>query len=109
MILDKKVTVNRLNPSSNVGGQEVYVTHSGFISGVAMNIQPANAEFTAMSDGQFFKTYKAFTTNSGIVEGFQVVVSGTGEQYIVRGRESYNYGSGKHYELALEKAIRGNQ
>ena len=71
-----------------------------------MNIQPASAEFTAMSDGQFFKTYKAFTTSSGVVEGFQVVVSGTGETYLVRGREAYGYGAGQHYELSLIKAVR---
>lgn len=105
MLLDKRVTINRLTPTSN--GQELYVTHSGFLpNGVMMNIQPASAEFTAMSDGQFFKTYKALCTNSGIVEGFQVVVSGTADKYIVRGRERYNYGSGQHYELSLEKGVR---
>ena len=107
MLLDKRVTINRLNPTSSVGGQEVYVTHSGFLpNGVRMNIQPASAEFTAMSDGQFFKTYKAFTASSGVVEGFQVVVSGTNETYIVRGREAFGYGAGQHYELSLAKAVR---
>ncbi|HWZ65630.1 MAG TPA: hypothetical protein VNX65_02410 [Patescibacteria group bacterium] len=110
MILDKRVTIQKLIPTTGSATQETYVTHSGFLpNGVQMNIQPASPEFTMQADGQFFKTYKAFTTNSGVVEGYRVVVSGTNETYIVQGREAFNYGVGRHYELALVKATRGPQ
>lgn len=100
-ILDKTAFVSVLT-----GG--VPTTFSGFLfNGVAspairINIQPATPELTAMADGQFFKVYKGFTTQSGVVEGMRLTVSGTGEEYIVRGKERYDT-LGHQNELVLEK------
>lgn len=109
-VLDKIVFVSRLAKTSDVD-KEVYTSHSGYLgpgqirtSAVRMNIQPASAETTVLVDGIFGKTYKAFTSASGVVEGMQVTVSGTGEQYFIRGREVHDNGIlPKHYELVLTK------
>ena len=108
MILDRVAIVSTLQPS--VTDQEVYVTFSGFMyasvqsAAVRVNIQPASAELTALSEGEVFKTYKAFTLASGVLEGMLLTVSGTNQVYRVRGREAFNYGEGQHYELTLVKS-----
>lgn len=109
MILDRVAFVSRL--ARNVPGtdKETFVAHSGFMFGgnrsaaISINIQPAGAELTAMAEGDMFKTYKAFTTASGVIETMRLTVSGTSETFIVRGRETYLYGSGQHVELTLVK------
>lgn len=110
MLLDKTAYIKTLQRNNPVAGQEVFVTHSGFLTnGIAsaaikVNIQPAAPELTAISEGEVFKTFKAFTQASGVVEGMLLTVSGTSEMYRVRGREAFNYGSGQHYELTLIKS-----
>ena len=104
MLLDKLVFVSYLTVSGT--NQEAYVSHPAWPAGLRMNIQPAGPSLTQLSEGQLFKTYKAFTTVSGVIEAYRVTVSGTSEVYTVRGRERYDYGSGQHYELILEKAGR---
>lgn len=112
MLLDKTVIVSKVTSDGVGTSKESYTTHSGYLefghksAAVRMNIQPASAELTAISEGEVFKTFKAFTTNSGIVEGMRVTVSGTNDTYTVKGRESYDYGSGQHYELTLIKGGR---
>ncbi len=109
MFFDKTVFVSRLALDSDNTNKESYVTHSGFqgnagkTAAIKVNIQPATPELTALADGQVFKTYKCFTANSGIVETMRLTVSGTNEIYTVRGREVFDYGIEKHYELVLEK------
>lgn len=109
-IQDKIVFVSRLAKTADVD-KEIYTAHSGFrgpgqiaTAAVRMNIQPASAETTVLVDGIFGKTFKAFTSSSGVVEGMQCTVSGTGEQYFVRGREVHDNGIlPKHYELVMTK------
>jgi hypothetical protein len=109
-VLDKIVFVARLAKTADVD-KEIYTAHSGYLgpgqiatSAVRMNIQPASAETTVLVDGIFGKTYRAFTSASGVVEGMQVTVSGTGAQYFVRGREVHDNGIlPRHYELILTK------
>lgn len=103
MLLDKRVFVYRYAPGAS---QEDYALHPAWPSGIMMNIQPASPQLTALTEGQFFKTYKAFTLASGIVETYKVIPSGTSEEYLVRGRERFDYGSGQHYELLLERGTR---
>jgi hypothetical protein len=103
MILDKRVFVYRFAPAA---GQETQALHPAWPSGVMMNIQPLGPTLTALTEGQLFKSYRAFTTVSGIVETYQLTVSGTTETYLVRGRERFDYGSGQHYELNLERGTR---
>jgi hypothetical protein len=110
MIFDKTAFVSALQLNNPVSDQEVFVTYSGFrlngitTAAVKMNVQPASPELTAMAEGQMFKTYKAFTTASGITETMLLTISGSNEVYKVRGREAFAYGMGQHYELTLEKS-----
>lgn len=109
MILDKIVLVKALQQSTPSTGKETWVTFSGFLNVgqpspyVRMNIQPASPQFTALSEGQMFKTFKAFTLASGVTENMLLTVSGTQDTYRVRGREVFNYGAGQHFELTLAK------
>jgi hypothetical protein len=110
MFFDKTAIVSALVINNPVSDQETFTTYSGFmLNGVnaaviKVNIQPASPELTAISEGEVFKTYKAFTTASGVTEGMLLTVSGTGELYRVRGREAFGYRMGKHYELTLVKS-----
>lgn len=103
MFADKIVFVEYLADDSSDTDKSGYVPHPSFPSGVRINIQPASAELTALSEGEVFKTYQAFTTASGVVEGMRLTVSGTSAAYLVRGREAYDYGPGQHYKLTLIK------
>lgn len=109
MLEDKTVIVSKITSDGSGTDKETYTTYSGFLfngvrsAAARMNIQPASAELTVMSDGEIFKTFKAFTTNSGIVEGMRVTVSGTTDQYTIKGRERFDYAVGIHYELVLIK------
>lgn len=113
-IQDKIAFVARLNPTASNANRERYVTHSGFVgpAGIATaaircNIQPASAEKTVLVDGVFGKTFKCFTTASGVVEGMKLTVSGTGQEYLVRGREIHENGIlPSHYELILTRSER---
>ena len=110
-VLDKIVFISRFEKTPSDVDKERYVTHSGFAgpggistAAVRMNIQPASAETTVLVDGVFGKTYNAFTAASGVVEGMKVTVSGTGEEYFVRGREVHDNGIlPQHYQLVLTK------
>lgn len=113
MLLDKTAFVSRLQKNSTDNDKEAYVTHSGFrgpgqipTSAIKINIQPASAELTVLTEGVVGKTFKAFTTVSGVVEGMRLTVSGTGQQFKVTGREVFDYGVNTHYELVLVKADR---
>jgi hypothetical protein len=103
MYLDKKVTVEHLGPT--VSGREAYQPHPGYTF-IPMNIQPTSFDFQSVAEGIYVKLFKAFTTSSGIVEGFRLTVSGTTDQYVVRGRQAYDYGPLPHYELVLERGTR---
>ncbi|TXG76782.1 hypothetical protein E6Q11_04070 [Candidatus Dojkabacteria bacterium] len=108
MLLDRTAFVSALSPES--GDKESFTTFSGFMfagtqsAAIRVNIQPASPELTAISEGEVFKTYKAFTTASGVIEGMLLTVSGTNELFRVRGREAFGYGAGQHYELTLVKS-----
>ena len=110
-VLDKIVFVSRLEKTPSDIDKERYVTHSGFLgngqirtAAVRANIQPSSAETTVLVDGVFGKTFDMFTTSSGVVEGMKVTVSGTGEEYFVRGRQVHDNGIlSDHYELVLTK------
>ncbi len=110
-IQDKIVFISRLEKTSADVDKQVYTTFSGFVgpggiptAAARMNIQPANAETTVLVDGVFGKTFNAFTTSSGIVEGMLVTVSGTSDQYIVRGRQANSNGLlPAHYELIMTR------
>ncbi len=110
-VMDKTAFVGRLSPDASDSDKETFTTYSGFVaaSGVAtaairINIQPASAETTALVDGVIGKIFTGYTSASGVVEGMQLTMSGTGEQYFVRGREAHDNGIlPRHYELTLSK------
>ncbi len=93
--------VARLTADSDSTSHESFVAHPGFPDGIRINVQPASPEFTALHEGIQGKMFQGFTTASGVVEGFKLTMSGTGEEYIVRGRKPYFYGRGQHAELVL--------
>lgn len=110
-VLDKIVFVSRLTKTTSDSDKERYVTHSGYFgpgqiptAAIRANIQPSSAETTVLVDGVFGKTFDMFTSASGVVEGMKITVSGTGEEYFVRGRQVHDNGIlPDHYELVLTK------
>lgn len=110
MYLPTTVFVARLTKDAADRDKESYVSHSGFrgpggiaTAALKVNIQPATAELTVLSEGVLGKTFRVFTTASGLVEGMRITVSGTSDNYYIRGREKYNYGLGQHFELVANK------
>ena len=110
MVLTQVITVKHLENDSADSDKEAYQTVAG-LSSLKVNIQPADAETTAISEGSFGKTFKMFapTTASGVVIGDKVtVISGTnsGDAYIVKGKENWNMGGPMpHYEFTLFESI----
>lgn len=97
MILDKVVTVKKLTGS---GDKETWQTVTG-AEGVRMNIQPAGGELTVLAEGQYAKTFRFFTTYSGLAHGMRITVSGTSDTYDVRGVEDWGFPPLPHYGGAL--------
>lgn len=104
MILDRTVLIKRLQDSAGDADKEGYSDVAGLQS-VRMNVQPASPEQTAIVDGVFGQTYRAFLTQSGVLAGDRVTVSGTWDVYEVKGVEDWNWGSLPHYELTLHKGL----
>lgn len=110
MFFDKVAFVSALQKNNPSTDKESFITFSGFLYGgmrsaaVQVNIQPASPELTAISEGEVFKTFKAFTSASGVTEGMLLTISGTTTKYRVRGREAFDYMAGQHYELTLIKS-----
>jgi len=110
MFFDKTAFVSALQRNNPTSDKEIFTSYSGFVIGgvqssaIKINIQPASSEMTAISDGEVFKTYSAFTTASGVVDGMLLTMSGTNAIYRVRGRQVFDYRAGQHYELTLAKS-----
>ena len=112
MFLDQVGFVATLQPIPGNADKEVYTTYSGFLgpqgirtAAIPINIQPADLQLVALTDGVVGKTFKGFTTASGVVDGMRITVSGTNERYIVQGRGEYNFVLDT-YELILSKGDR---
>lgn len=110
MMLDRTFLVEILQKSASNIQKETYVPFYGFrdnngntTNAVRMNMQPASKTLIALSEGVVGKLFTAFTTASGVVETMRLTCSGTNEQYIVRGREIFNYGMGQHFELVCAR------
>jgi len=101
MILDHAISVARLKKDSDNSKKESYSLIEGLQS-VKCQLQPASPEETIVVNGIFGQTYIGFTTNSGVLVGDRITVSGTGEWLTVRGVEDWSYVQGiPHYELTL--------
>jgi hypothetical protein len=99
MLFDKICSLEYRTVSGNYNNY-IFIAHPT-LRAVPINIQPMATEFSN-GNGMAYKNYKVFTTNSGIVEGMRMTVSGTGEQFIVRGRRRFDYIVAPHYELVVE-------
>lgn len=102
MITYKTTSIARLTVTVGDSDKESYVTVEG-LERVAMDIQPANAELIALTDGVMGQTFRAFTQESNIFIGDRVTVSGTSDVFTVRGIDNWDYGPIPHLELVLFK------
>lgn len=103
MILDQIISISRLTRDSDNPRKESYVPDLS-MTDVKCNIQPASPEQVAIAEGVFGQTYIGFTTNSGVLNGDKVTVSGTGDVYRVKGVENWTMTDLiPHYELTLVK------
>src|SRR5260370_34558371 len=97
LFLSQYVQVEHYTPDLVNSQTEGYIQDVG-LQAVKVNIQPASAEIIALNNGAMGKTYTVFTTNSGILHTDRITtVSGVvgtpnGIQYIVKGRNFFNYG-----------------
>lgn len=101
MYLDLTVSIDRLLPDSDTDKESYQAV--GNYQAVKMNIQPASPELTAVVEGAYGQTFRAFVTVSGIKIGDRVTVSGTGQRYIVKGLDNYYWGPIPHLEIVLFK------
>lgn len=100
MILNKIVAVARLTKNPLNASKESYQA-VGNMQAIGMNIQPAEADLIAVSEGVYGQTFQAFTSVSGIQVGDQITVSGTADVFIVHGVKNQYYGPIPHLELVL--------
>lgn len=101
MILDKRAYVARLSPNSNDNDKEMYVDI--LPGGIKINIQPADAELLAITDGAYGRTYVGYTTYSGLAIGDRITTSGRAEVFIVKGLKDWQMPPLPHTELVLLK------
>jgi hypothetical protein len=104
IIYKQNAQARKLNPDSNNADKEGYET---FIPNFKINVQPITLDFIVTAEGQFGKTYKGFTTQSGLKESMQIVVSGTatvsGIKLKVVGVEEWRGPLGRTFELLLRE------
>jgi len=101
MIYDHTIAIRRLIADSDNLNKESYQLNAA-LQAVRCQIQPASPEDTIIANGVFGQTHICFTTNSGILSGDHITVSGTGQQFRVRGVEDWSQIEGApHFELTL--------
>lgn len=102
VILDKTVSIKRLTVIVGDSDKESYA-NVGNMHAVKINIQPATPELTAVAEGVYGQTFRAFVTVSGIRIGDRVTVSGTNERFTVKGVHDWYNAVLPHLELVLFK------
>lgn len=100
VITDSVVAIQRLKDDTDDSDKEQYQTNEA-LQAVKCQIQPASPAATAVAEGIFGQTYMMFTSESGILEGDKVTVSGTGEIYRVKGIEDWSMDPVPHFEITL--------
>lgn len=101
MLLDKIASVSRLNPDTADADKESYQAVGNY-NAIKINVQPATAELTAISEGKYGQTYRAFVAVSGILIGDRITISGTGGKvFTVKGIDDWMQGLIPHMELVL--------
>ena len=79
------------------GTSETY----SYVATFRVNIQPANAESTVIVNGVYGRTFKAFTTYSGLNIEDHMSISGTQDTYTVKAVSPFNYGPLQHFEAII--------
>jgi hypothetical protein len=102
MYLDRIVSVERLQVTLGNTDKEEYQPVGNY-GAIKINIQPASAELTAISNGAYGQTYVSFVSVSGIKLADRLTLSGTGTKYIVKGVQDNFWGPLPHLELVLFK------
>ena len=105
LILDRICSVSRLTRDVDNADKEQYQVDAG-LTAIAINIQPASAEDTILSDGTFAQAWVGFITQSGIRSGDLLTISGArlgypGRPMIVKGLTDWDMLDMPHYELLL--------
>lgn len=101
LIVDTVVSISRLTRDSNNSNKESYQPNLA-LQCVKCQLQPASAEDTAISNGVFGQTYIGFTTESGVLTGDHLTVSGTGKTYRVKGIQDWSLPDlSPHFEWTL--------
>lgn len=100
MYLDKQCAVYRLQPTALDSDKEQYQAVGNY-SSVKINVQPASAELTAVSDGVYGQTFQAYVSVSGIKVGDKLVMAQDSKEYIVKGVNNHWWGPLPHLELIL--------
>lgn len=111
MIIDRLCSISYLQKDPDNADKEQYQIDLGLLN-VGINIQPAAAEDTLLSDGTFAQTWLGFTTNSGVRSGGLLTISGANlgdlpRNMIVKGVENWDQGDLPHYELTLTEFMEG--
>ena len=102
MFLDKTASVDRLQRTNADSDKEEYQAVGNY-GAIKINIQPATAELTAIAGGVYGQTFQAFVSVSGLRIGDRVTISGSSQQFIVKGIEDHHYGPLPHLEVVLFK------
>lgn len=105
MIQDRVCRISYLTKNIDNADKEQYQPDLG-LTRVAINIQPAGAEDTILSDGVFAQTWIGFTTESGVRSGGILTISGASigdlpRDMVIKGVENWDQGDIPHYELTL--------
>lgn len=100
MILDKTCAIERLNVTVGDSDKEEYAA-VGNMQSVRINIQPATPELTAITEGAYGQTFRAFVSVSGILIGDRLTDNGNGKKFIVKGVHDWYNALIPHLELVL--------
>lgn len=107
LFLSSYVAVEHLALRDGSSLQETYKQDAG-LQAVHVNIQPSDYQTMLLYGGAYGKSYTIYTTASGILETDRVTtVSGsdTPKQFIVKGRQFFDYGLGQHVEVYVEQIL----
>lgn len=100
MFYDKTGSVERLTVTVGDSDKEQYQAVTG-LEAIKLNVQPASAELTAISEGVFGQTFRAFVGPLSLKIGDRITISGANTKYIVKGIQNFNWGPIPHLELVL--------
>lgn len=97
--LNTTVVVQRMIQDSGNTDREYWQTSTASLS---VHLQPLGPEQTALTEGAYFQSYKAFAdVSADVKEGDRFKINS--DYYTVSGVETHNYGNFPHLEIYLQK------